>query len=97
MPSWLHQLLASVPFWCRSIVLMSRSLVQGESKGMPMTPAEWIGLLAVLVGIAGSVVAWMIRISRQLARVEAIVEPLGAVKDTVREHGVRISVLEASR
>ena len=67
-----------------------------------MTPAEWIGLLALLIGVVGTVVGWMMRISRQLARVEAVVDRIGhleteisSVQSRVGKHGERLSVLEA--
>ena len=67
-----------------------------------MGASEWLAVVGISVTIVGATVAWMIRISRQLARIEAIVERLARIEDavsevqrTVNQHGERISVLEA--
>lgn len=68
-----------------------------------MQAAEWIGLVTLVVGISGAVVAWMMRISRQLARIENAVDRVPVVEADLKETQIRVtknserlSVLEAA-
>ena len=69
-----------------------------------MEASEWVGLLAIAVGLSGSIVGWMIRISRQLARIENAVDRMSVIESDMKETKVhvtknteRISILEAAR
>ena len=68
-----------------------------------MQAAEWIGLVTLVVGISGAVVAWMMRISRQLARIENGVDRVPVIEADLKEtqtlvtrNAERLSVLEAA-
>jgi|TARA_R110000824_G_C14976868_1_gene653721 hypothetical protein len=75
-----------------------------KSERMSMEASEWVGLLAIAVGLSGSIVGWMIRISRQLARIENAVDRMSVIESDMKETKVhvaknteRISILEAAR
>ena len=68
-----------------------------------MGAAEWIGLLALMLGVSGAIVGWMMRISKQLARIENAVDRVPVIEADLKEtqsrvtkNTERISVLEAS-
>ena len=69
-----------------------------------MDASEWVGLLAIAVGLSGSMVGWMIRISRQLARIENAVDRISIIESDMKETKVqvtknteRIIILESAR
>jgi hypothetical protein len=67
-----------------------------------MGQAEWIAVLAIAAATMGGAIGWMMRISRGLTKLEAMVFRIEKVEDTVERHGerleghsTRITVLEA--
>jgi len=74
-----------------------------KTERFSMEASEWIGLFALMVGVSGAIVGWMMRISRQLARIENAVDRVPVIeadlketKSHVTKNTERISVLEAS-
>ena len=69
-----------------------------------MGASEWIGLSALMLGVSGAIVGWMMRISKQLARIENSVDRVPVIEADLKEaqshitkNTERISVLEAAR
>ena len=67
-----------------------------------MGAPEWLAVVALVVGLSGGVVGWMMRVSRGLTRLEGMVfriekneERLQRHSDRLDDHATRITVIEA--
>lgn len=67
-----------------------------------MNVEAWLAVMAIVVGVLGAQVGWMLRISRQLTRLESMVRRVDSNElrlqrhaDKIDSHATRLTVIES--
>lgn len=67
-----------------------------------MNVDAWLAVMAIVVGVLGAQVGWMLRISRQLTRLESLVHRVDSSErrlqrhsDKIDSHATRLAVIES--